>query len=287
MSRDILDDKLRQEGMSEREHYDAADLGFDETLVGEVLRWHLNQDYEGNGVLYQGLDYFDDCVDEIAAIVGTAIPEQFNSQAFLDTLISRMEISGEDTFFANYLFSPLMQHFYSQGHNGFSLDLSHLERDYYWTVVRELHGTEEEPLELAFNGPEIYHCGANVSHCRLTISGDVYVLGCSASHSEFIYTGKRELVRVHGQTHEHHGSSYETTDSLLIGNGAEHCVFKLPDYIDAHYIGGLWEDTEMRISLSKSDGTGDTCRVKSDFFDDKNQLLVPDGNGGWKEVREI
>ena len=284
MSRSIFSEELRQEGISKREHYEAVDLGFDESLVGEVLRWHVAED---PGEVPGGTrDYFEHCEEKVGRMMGDIPPEQFNSQAFLDTLVSRVELSGEDSFTTNYLFSPLMQHFYNQGHNALSLDLSGVERSYYFTMMRHLHGTEKKLLDLAFTGRDVHHCGSDTSHCRLAISGNVYVFGARASHSEFIYTGKRKLATMDMWHREWHENSDEATYSCLLGNVTEHCVFKLPDYVDGSCMSSFWGNSsvEIRIDLLKSDGTDDMCRVNEDFFEEGNQILISDGNGGWKEV---
>lgn len=262
---------------AESQGYRPSEPGFDAALVDEVMRWHL----DAPGIT----PHIGPLVTDLAAVIGD-IPGQFDCQAFIDALVTRLALSGEDTFATDSLFSPLIQHFYNQGRNGLSLDLTPLETDYYWTMLANLHGTESSPLEVSLRGKgDIYHCCEYTSHCRLTLQGNVYVLGLHSTNSEFVFAPEGDLATV--RVDEYGGLSDGMTSPCVIGVDAEHCVFKLPGYSDARMMGRPKKYQERSIRLTKHDGAGDLCEVKWDFFNDGNRLLVPDGKGGWKGVRSI
>ena len=273
-------------GCVEEESYEPGLLGFDEGLVGEVLRW-----FAANGIreTSDSPSSFGKNLAGLAAIVND-IPQGFNCQEFLDRVVSRLTLSGGDIFTINALVSPLIQHLYNRGRTSLDIDISSFDlcgADHYWHMLGNLHGTEGSPLEVSLKAEnDIYHSGFSCSYCGFTISGDVYVLGLDASHCEFTFTPKGRLATINRETYPSvGGGSFEMVSPCIIGNEARHCTFRLLGYADAVMLDRDDSYDEISIRLSREDGTNDLCRLGWNLFEEGDTLLVPDGAGQWKEVR--
>lgn len=263
--------------------YEPGLLGFDQALIDEVMRWHSAGGYEGG---ISSPQEFEKNVASLSAVIGD-IPGDFKCQAFIDGLVSSLASRSEDMSAITALFSPLIQHFYNQGRNSFSLDLCALEQDSYWNMLGNLHGTEYAPLEVSLRvRGGIYHCGPYTSGCRFAIQGDVNILGLDASRCEFIFTPESSLATINRETCPTGFGGYEVmTWPCMLGIQSKQCVFRLPGYCDAYVRNGAGEFDDMSIALTKEDGTADLCEVTHRFFADGNRLIVADGAGGWTEVR--
>ncbi len=287
MSRDILGGNLRGKGESERDVYEEPDARSDDVLPEHVLIDELSHwlsTIESQEEEYNSLAFFEQCTEELSCVLTPHFEEQLDSQSFLDTLITRLMTSQKKPSVISSLFSPLIQVIYEQGHNHFCLEFSCLNRP-YWDVLDYLHGSEDRPLELAFNNTlRVVRFGTYASHCQLNLSGDICIVGGHASYSEFTYTNRSPLGDVSTVVSGDYNDLKTETLPCMIGSHSDHCAFKLPNYVSASIIPDHPSPSDIYIQLTRPDGTLDLCRVTWNFFKNENKLYVSDGEDGWIEM---
>ncbi len=169
------------------------------------------------------------------------------------------------------LLTPAVRALYSQGYDEFSLNLAHLQErpDKALSCIR---GTEERPISLLLHG-DVEEVGCGLTHCIVDFYGNARDVGESASFSEF---------RLHAA-------------SGHVGRGAQGCAFLFPRayYAEVSAAGSpksggytvnlwYWGPEESRTVVIERK---DRSKKSGDFFEQGNRILIPDGNGGWREVR--
>ena len=207
--------------------------------------------------------------------------------------------------YLNDLLDPLVQLLYERGHNDFHLDLMILQFDPS-SLGGSLCGSKKRPLVLTCQG-NFQYFGNHVTDCDLRLLGDMKYnwhggTGNGAVRSKFSLQGKT---------------------SRSIGRNALLCSFTLPTLthfcrlykdapdeeqpviIDLEDLDSNCKDYQCdTLFRSVSSGRGSTFRVEpppreedlaalreAGFFKGfprrvkRNKLFIPDGEGGWKEVR--
>ena len=271
MSR-LFKDKLGQDDLEKSASYKQSD--YDPALVNDTIKEFLDfiaktTDHDEHNLMAIKTELFEQRVENYVTTLGSVTDEDFVYQLFLDTLVYQLEWKHEEEAnpaFMNFLFSPLVQALYNLEYNGFHLDISGLTIGSPWQMVSHLRGTPDNPLRLTYKG-DAYHCGAHLNHCELTAIGKVEVLGFSASHSDFTFRGEAKTLAIE----------------------AEQCTFRIPGVDHAHITQLSFPTSfvDYDVSMHTVDGVLHSYfKLPHNFFENKNSLYIPDGEGGWKEVPE-
>lgn len=213
----------------------------------------------------------------------------FDGQLLLNEIVRRyngviVEARREDPGGRNihHLLNPLLQTLYDVGQNRLTLDMSDYPHT-YGDLPGILAGSDEDSFSIRFiagsetamfsNVSEGTHVarsvGWNLDHVALHAVGSAFYFGDDCRNSDLTLDG--------------HASK--------LGYGSSDCIFRLEGAEGAGvqmHAKHQWE--------SISDGTAYTLLVtrkgicwgtelQLEFWEEGNTLLVPDGSGGWKEVR--
>ncbi len=256
MNRDIFDEKLGKTP-EKREHYEPAQLYELQHIIDSLVREHmdgtLKQVHSDDVGWTVG---FEDVVKHISPMLEPLKerPDEVNS--FLDTLLFRAADAKHNL---EYLFCPVVQALYNQGHNDFTVDLSYYSLGKQ-DLISALHGEEDRPLKLTLNASGFNYFGWLVKHCELTLSGDCLDIACNAENSTF---------------HIHN----ELGRTLYLGMGAQECDFYIDSLAGVSVCGNAYNCNVY--------GTGNlNAKIPALFCKNGNKLFEPDPDnpGEWMEV---
>ena len=255
----------------QQESYTPGSLPYDPRLVDELLSTYSEAIIN---VVTPDYDYVQSTVKER---IRTAEPME--GQAFIDEIVHRIaEMGHEDwTRPSDNLLSPIISGLYERGYDSLRLDLRAFST-YPGTVCGELVATKMRPLSLTClipNYPDTsygcYALGWGSAHCRIEVLGNATIVGQKAVSCEFLLRG----------------------NAGYLGASANDCVFRLFDVEEASVLvqseqwsggtsEGPWVIDHYRLE-QKGDGFSRKSFMNSDFFQNGNSILIPDGEG-WKEV---
>ncbi len=244
--------------------YASGTLSYDHVLVEEIVS--------------RGSSLTLGTHDALCAFIRSEVPRQlfaegFDPDAFLDALVSAavMNDGGGCWIYLDVAVSKSIQALYDAGIPSFTVTAPAVPR-YTW-FIRDLAGTEDRQLDVKCVGA-FYELGTRLAYARLTVEGSAYRVGAESTSSEFRREGPSSSI-------------------LKAGQWARDCVFQVGD-AEAVTATLHWEGGSLAIA------TTDDCTFHVDgevshldmlelkaahFFHSRNRLLVPDGNGSWKEVR--
>ncbi len=187
------------------------------------------------------------------------------------SLLSMQGMDRHHTRESCRLFYSTVQALYDAGWNDLTMDLTPLAGMMPEHVCRWHEGTPERPLSLRCilpptreaDKPDVVWAGEHVTHCKIRVSGTAEWAGCWSYDSEFVFERRIENLGWH----------------------SERCSYAL----DAEDIGigrGAWKSVRdcYRLEATWQDGRATTW-LDPDFFGRGNTLLIPDGEGSWKEVK--
>ncbi len=279
---DGLQGIVRPEDM---EHYrsDSPDIvGMD--CIGRLVDACLREKFSYD-------DRREDAVTDIRSeLEGVAHHEEFDANRFLDMLLLRLSQSAERKllYSLHFLVNPLLQALYGLGHNGFLLDLRDMPA-FTNSIGDYLCGTPERPLELnlrymwASDTTElpysVHNTCSRMEHCVATVRGDVNRVGTGSMRSEYILDGS-----VHGIGREGTQCTYRLTnpESAVLGYYPTRNLLRR--------LLGKRSDSNFQMVSTVREGTHPSVTayatyMQQDFYDRGNTLLIPDGEGSWKEVK--
>lgn len=257
--------KRMGKGLKKGAEYKRAKLE-NQGFVDDVLALYLDRTLEQ---LYDTNHKGDDarlCAERLASQLSSGNREELDFPALLDGVTYHISRDVEPLKIGNalnHLLNPLVQALYMLDYNGFFLDLSHLPLSSRLSVAKSLKGVEGNLLEAAFMG-SFDEFGYRAGYSKLHLLGDAYRVGLFSYSSDFI------LERAAG----------------FIGTVAHGSRFTFPGVDDATLERHISNHSRplYRLVRKKGGATYETF-MYDDFFDHGNSILVPDGNGSWKEVR--
>lgn len=233
-----------------------------DNIIGEFLSMKPGEPY----LIANGRrDFFEQCVDDFTDKLRPEVDDDFEHQTFIDALVKELTIKEAGAFHLtrmDSLFSPLLQALYNLERNDFDLDLSHLPVRPY-RMMTYLSGTEDNVLRLSYNG-KVWRFGEYLSHCSLDAKGHVqYLVGHKTQDSEFILHVPPENI----------------------GDSGLNNRFRLSgiDELSLPYIQYYKYPPRIALVLKRGDCITEAL-VEKHFFKNGNQLHIPEGPGGWKEV---
>ena len=253
----------RLEGMpvlpvSGGEDYAAGSPGYDPSLPDHLVSLYMRGLLEPDAGIFR-----EDYLDAVAASFRTEMEKTpvSDPNSLIDAVVQLLasETSPEESMDTNTLLDPLVQALYDMGHDNLIVDLDPLPA-FFQACATYLHGTEERPLTATYVGSAL-----SIAHwthwCRLDITGSAWTLGHKAHHISIIYHGRCGSVGWAASDSEFELRGRRALINPYENNG---CVFRTEEDLTEHDL------SELR---------------KEGFFNRGNTLLVPDGAGGWKEVR--
>lgn len=207
---------------------------------------------------------------------------EFSGQEMLDAMIFRVGGTRgshpQDSFFHGYILSTVIQALYDLGHNGLVLDLSLYHESL--ECIAGISGFKDDPLRLTCRG-DVQSFGYGSSWCELELIGDASDIGTHATDCTFTALGSRGYAGHDSRRSIYHVASLDAVSPAA----AAACAFYIHEDNEGACEGILdWLGKKLKV-------TGKMRALKKcHFFDPlsytgKNALYVPDGRGGWKEVR--
>ncbi len=247
------------------ESYEPGACGFDRTLVEWLISLYDDEMLlimDSNRMQSLFREYADLFTRELGEVAGSG----FNANLFLDAVVrgigEHLEESGCESrlTYLGHLLDPLVQALYDLGHNDFTIDCDALPC-YPDSLGYYLGGEESRRLRAAYRADPGYF-GHKTAHCDLTLVGNAFRLGTFSKWSGF---------SIEGEAHQ-------------VAHYSSHCSYRLRAFQCLSVTSEMPSDCEFRISQKMTPGR--MRRLKGDnFFRQGNTILVPDGSGGWTEVR--
>ncbi len=217
------------------------------------------------------------------------LTEVDHAQAFLDTLVGMLAGEAEPRYVreCSHLFTPVLNALYGCGHNSLVLDLRELPNSPE-TVARDLHGRKEDPLDITCylrDGARVFGAGGHAYDSRVTFTGATGAFGHGSADSEFVLHGNTEFM----------GASSRRCTYFIPHAGEASLVGAKVEFSTVYDLFFRWAKEETRPDSGPSKATmsssgiltdrASLVHLGSDFFKRGNTILVPDGEGGWTEVR--
>ena len=210
-----------------------------------------------------------DLAERMAPLIQRAGEEGFHPQRFLDGIIAETgeefeQATGKDlstlTVKMHLFTTALITALYDAGHNDLIMDIRPIEDDMSICEVGYLEGKPELPLRLTLVGSAWRNIGDFFHHVHLTCVGDACYVGNDARNCEFTVSGKASV-------------------NCLGAGRSRDTIYRIarPDLSEDLFHEYLAEGSpEEKVLAYLSNAR---------FFERGNTLYVPDGSGGWKEVR--
>ena len=278
------------------ESYEPGTQAYDQSLVEELVTTYIESTGSGSKWALFNLQYslfshlFNSQVEE------TLIPRLkhasgLDAQAFLDAVVARLGAGAEQAQLsqADIFLSPLIRALYESGHSELALNIASFGVPVD-EIANRISGTEERPLSLVcmlgrnLEGFDANSAGMSSRHCAIDVRGSVGNVGASSFHSSFILRGLAGRIGFYSSF-----CTYRLPRAEVLGLEAvtEKKVVptELPYSCGAEVL-QIEEEPLFRLSLRHEEGVAYTY-LDGTFFDEArgNRLLVPDGSGGWTEVR--
>ena len=234
---------------------------------------------------------------DMTAIDGdiTCAPEDFapveHPDGFLDSLVQMLVAQADSVHMreCSHLFTPVVNALYARGHNCFVLDLRGLPLSPE-TVARDLYGRKEEPLSITCylrEDARTFEAGGHASDSRVTFYGRTGTFGNSSRDSEFVLHGSTEFMGASSQrcTYFIPHAGEASIVGAKVGFSTVYDFFFHIEPEDGGAGEGAHPASEPHSLLGIFTTRASLVHLGSDFFKRGNTLFVPDGAGGWKEVR--
>ncbi len=277
------------------ESYVPSDQAYDPSLVEELVGSYLEGTSSASP--WAGLDLHYTVFSHLfESRVDMLVPQlectaNLDAQVFLDSVVARLAGSAEEQQLSRsgIFLGPLIRALYEAGHPDLVLDFTSFGVQVE-EVAECLSGTEGRPLSLACllsrnaGGFDAGSVGASARYCRIDIRGSARDVGAFSSDCEFILNGPAGRIGYGSRD-----CTYRLAGAELLGLDAV-TAKKVTDSEHPNYHGAVVvqvEDEQLfRLTLRRGEGTA-FAYLDGAFFDGArgNRLLVPDGAGGWTEVR--
>lgn len=211
----------------------------------------------------EGLEFFRKIVGTCTARLRPHVDKGFGHQAFLDTLVAKLEREATPFHVARLdtLFSPVLQALYSLGRNGFDIDLTSLPGRPF-RMLTFLEGKPENPLRLCYRGGPVFNFGERLSYC--SVEAAVVVdnrAGKMARNCDMSFFWS---VRSAGL--DAYSSTFHVRSVSSVPERADNCAYYLAEGIPDDDMATWWPGRLDYFS----------------FFKRGNSLYVPDGEERWK-----
>lgn len=248
------------------EEYSPGGKGFPEQLCQDIAACYLDGSLHSPslGQNDNSLQSFVTGVGLIKSLLAGLKPEEREANSLIDAVLfhayaqrpAASEYPHSAYALLDHLLSPLIQALYETGSNDFRVELPpHVILPH---AAWFLHGTAGDMLRLRIKGSTNWSFGKGVDHCSLELEGDAPLVGNAAMDSVFISSAERYAFHCGGCEFHIHAKRFSVAED------SERCSF--------HLYEGMGE-MDVKSLLA------------GDFIQKGNRLLVPDGSGGWTEVR--
>ena len=170
----------------------------------------------------------------------------------------------------NFLLEHTVQTLYDSGYNDFLIDLSLLPEQ--TSSPGHLRGEIGEPLRMHCIG-DVAYLGLELRYCKVSLEGSAQWIGQSSRWSEFTLSGRPVPLTSVGTLAK--GCRFNLSSLAQLTSTYSHmridaCPLECDYHIPQRRHG--WKPRVQRLG-------------EAGFFGRKNRLLVPNGRGGWKEVK--
>ncbi len=254
------------------EPYEPGKKVSDHKLVSTILHYFLDPENSANSFTQEHYKIM---------IRDAELGENFDHQQFLDAIVNGLHqhrIESEEQgrhepnfHFLQYMFNPILKGLYDRGFNNFHLDLSDFP-ELFW-MGAQLYGTEDNHFVLYYKG-EVHTFGSDCTHARIFAEGPFNHVGGESLDSKFTFSEAEYSVGLKAERCAFHidtGNPYTWIQDIA----GKHLNEDVPKGCEFYFEKGI-EDSDDVIAYST---------IVEWFSGHGNTFLIPDGSGGWEEVK--